>query len=86
MALSTVVIAGFTHSSNFPTKNAYQDTYGGSCDLVVLKMDTIDLEIEPIVSEEPTPTDESSITTISLIILAIPIILCIKRKKKKKSL
>ncbi|MHA1212344.1 MAG: SBBP repeat-containing protein, partial [Candidatus Heimdallarchaeota archaeon] len=89
---NSTVIVGFTLSNNLPDCNAYQDTYGGNCDLFVMKIQTMDLTIDPIVEEIPTPTptpsptETSGLSLLSFVFVALPALLFMFRKNSKKSL
>ncbi len=77
------VIVGFTGSSDLPTHNAYQDSYGGSCDMFLMKLDIIDLYI-PIETEPGTPTVANELNTILIIFAIIPCTLINRLKKKRR--
>jgi len=86
-ANNDAVIVGFTLSSNFPTKNAHQDTYGGACDLFLLRVETVDMDIDPIVKVTETPTtstEESTIELVSILLVTLPIAIFVMKKKKEK--
>ena len=87
---NSTAIVGFTTSSNLPTKNAYQDAYAGACDLFILRVETIDMEIETLVpvteTPTPTPTEEGGAGLVTFVLVSIPAITLIVFKKWKKSL
>ena len=81
----SVIIVGFTYSTNFPVSNPYQSTYGGACDLFVMKVNTLDLDISSIIVATNTTTEEANTFYPILFILysLIPtMIFQIKRKRK----
>ena len=83
---NSIAIVGFTLSYNFPTKNAYQETYGGACDLFLLRIETTDMDIEPIVpiTETLTPTtEEASYRLLSLLFLIIPVTTFVNKRRKE---
>ena len=81
----SIIIVGFTYSTNFPVSNAYQSTYGGACDLFVIKINTIDLDINQIIAITDTTSQEAAIFNADFIILfsLIPMILLQKKRKRK---
>ena len=48
-------ITGYTYSNDFPTKNAYQDTFGGRCDAFVAKV--IGIPTDPIIDIKANGSD-----------------------------
>ncbi|MHA1435888.1 MAG: SBBP repeat-containing protein, partial [Candidatus Heimdallarchaeota archaeon] len=72
---SEVVLAGTTKSENFPTEAAYDDTYSGSTDIFVLK---IEFDFVPEKVSWPLIWSITTIFTISAIMVLVT-----KRKTKK---
>lgn len=83
---NSTVVVGFTTSSDFPTCYAYQDTYGGNCDLFIMKLQTLDLVIAPVLkpTTSETPTEETSFIGIYLMVVPITLLVYISQKRRKK--
>ncbi len=87
---NTTVIMGFTKSADLPTCNAYQDTYGGSCDLFVMKVQNTDLVIDqpvlpPTVTSSETPTDDTTFIGFTMVAIPITLLVYLTHRRRKKS-
>lgn len=58
-----IIILGYTESADFPVHDAYQETYGGECDMFIMKMDLQSLIVSATSTTSTTSTPTSPTST-----------------------
>ena len=58
-----IIILGYTESADFPVHDAYQETYGGECDMFIMKMDLQSLIVSATLTTSTTSTPTSPTST-----------------------